>query len=145
MLLQYNDAWKTVIKRGKSFVNVSALRTAGNDFCQFDINSGVSIVFTVLKMDAGPIIKQLVRKLNGDEKATDFLMEMFTLGSEELVKLLPDVFDGNVKTSTQDDNLATAAPKLSSADARIDFSETNANLAHNRLGLKSCGISICIL
>ena len=37
-----------------------------------DSSTGVSIVETVLKMDAGPVIKQLNYPLSGDEKASDF-------------------------------------------------------------------------
>jgi len=33
--------------------------------------TGVSIVFTVLKMDAGPIVKQIEKPLNGNEFCVD--------------------------------------------------------------------------
>lgn len=95
--------------------------------------TGVSVVFTVLKMDAGPIIKQITKNLTGNEKATELLPEMFVVGTEELINLLPAIFADNISTTPQDEGQATAAPKLASADARTDFSCTNARVIHNKL------------
>lgn len=96
--------------------------------------SGVSVVFTVLKMDAGPIVRQVTKQLTGNEKATDLLAEMFVTGTHQLLEALPSVFDGYVKQNLreQDENEATAAKKLSVEDARIDFSTMTANTIHNR-------------
>ena len=94
-----------------------------------DDKTGVSIVFTVLKMDAGPIVKQIVKPLQGDEKAPEVLVEMFDLGTNELIDLLPGVFDGTITTSSslaQDHARSTNATKLSVDEAKIDFATTNA-------------------
>ena len=48
----------------------------------------------VMKMDAGPLVKQVEKDLTGDEKAGQILSSMFTVGSEELIKLLPSLWDG---------------------------------------------------
>lgn len=52
-----------------------------------DLKTGVSILFTVLKMDAGPIVKQVVKELNGSEKSMELLQEMFTLGTQVISSL----------------------------------------------------------
>jgi len=80
-------------------------------------------------MDAGPIVKQVVKPLQGDEKAPEILTEMFSVGTNELIDLLPGVFDGSITTSTasvQDHARSTNATKLSVDEAKIDFATMNA-------------------
>jgi methionyl-tRNA formyltransferase len=63
-------------------------------------------------MDAGPILSQTKYNLNGDEKCTELLDTLFTLGTENLLTVLPHVFDKTVKNVEQDESMATYAPKL---------------------------------
>ena len=97
-----------------------------------DAESGVSVVFTVLKMDAGPIIRQEVVKLNGNEKADSFLSDMFKKGTEVLIETLPSVWDGSVEVTEQDDDDATPANKLSQEDSRVDLATMSASEIHNK-------------
>lgn len=83
-------------------------------------------------MDAGPIAKQIHYPLQGHEKATELLQTLFTLGTAELVRLLPSALDGSITTFSQDDSLAIPAPKLSSNDSYLDFSQLTAVQCHNR-------------
>lgn len=107
-----------------------------------DSTTGVSIVFTVSKMDAGPIIRQITYPLKGDEKAPQVLMDCFDAGTKGLIELFPRILTGdicynatsgigaNVMYQTEED--ATPAPKLNSSDATIDFGTMNASQIHNR-------------
>lgn len=97
-----------------------------------DNETGVSVVFTVLKMDAGPILRQLSFPLNGKEKATEILDKSFRLGTNELLSILPSVFDRSVVPVLQVDELATSADKLSSNDSWVDFSQMSAIQIHNK-------------
>lgn len=99
-----------------------------------DLVSGVSVLFTVQKMDAGPIIKQHIRTLTGQEKAPDFLAEMFSVGAGLLLDALPSIFDGRVKLNLieQDEAEASSADKLSPLEARTDFSVSSAEKTHNK-------------
>jgi methionyl-tRNA formyltransferase len=94
-----------------------------------DAESGVTVLYTVSKMDAGPIIAQHTLKLTGDEKAPEFLDAMFKKGSQMLIEAMPAILDGKVE---QDESQATAANKLSPSDARTDFSELTALQVHNK-------------
>jgi methionyl-tRNA formyltransferase len=100
--------------------------------------TGVTILFTVKKMDAGPIVKQVKRPLNGNENAQQILDEMFVQGTNLLLDALPDVFDGRIAFATganctpQDDALATEAPKLSAEDSYVDFESSPAATIHNK-------------
>lgn len=107
-----------------------------------DSTTGVSIVFTVSKMDAGPIIRQITYPLKGDEKAPQVLMDCFDAGTKSLIELFPRILTGDIRynaTSGTGANViyqieedATPAPKLNSSDATIDFGTMNASQIHNR-------------
>jgi methionyl-tRNA formyltransferase len=99
-----------------------------------DATSGVSVLFTVQKMDAGPIIKQHTCVLSGQEKAPDFLVDMFSIGTNLLIEALPPIFSGDILRDViqQDESQATAADKLSPLEARTDFSCLSALQVHNK-------------
>ena len=97
-----------------------------------DKTIGVSLLFTVLKMDAGPVVKQVIRELNGDERCTELLPELFETGTRALVDILPSVWDGTVGKIEQNEEEMTHAAKMSAAEARIDFSTMSATEIHNR-------------
>ena len=44
--------------------------------------TGVSVAYTVLKMDAGPVLRRVEHKLNGDEKHDELLPELFATGAK---------------------------------------------------------------
>ena len=96
--------------------------------------SGVSLLYTVQKMDAGPIISQHQCTLSGQEKAPDFLVDMFAVGANLLLEALPSIFNGEVtnKLIVQDESQATNADKLSPEDSRTDFSTLSALEVHNK-------------
>lgn len=97
-----------------------------------DATTGVSVLFTVTKMDAGPIVAQEERVLEGSETAPELLLELFDRGTNLLVDAMPAVFDGSAAPAEQDEAAATAADKISAADARCDPSAEGALQIHNR-------------
>lgn len=94
--------------------------------------TGVCILYTVLKMDAGPIAHSVKRPLHGDEHAPNLLEELFDTGAHALVDLLPNVWTESLTLSPQDESLATHAPKLAKDEARLTFIE-NARIVHNKV------------
>ncbi|CAM9285194.1 unnamed protein product [Discosporangium mesarthrocarpum] len=98
-----------------------------------DTETGVTVAFTVLKMDAGPIVRQTVRKLNGDEKTPELLLSLFEEGTEQLIDCLPLVWDGSIKTRPQDDEAATKARKITVEEARCCFKTNSAFTIHNKV------------
>ncbi len=97
-----------------------------------DSSTGVSVAFTVHKMDAGPIITQIPYPLSGQEKAPEVLTECFRIGTKALLDAMPSIFDGTIQTTNQDDEKATHAPKLTVEDAVLDFDTMSATTVHNR-------------
>ena len=94
--------------------------------------TGVSVLFTVLKMDAGPIVKKVIRDLDGDEKCTELLPELFETGTRALIDVLPSLWDGTIEKIEQHEEEVTHAAKMTTEEARIDFQTMSAIEIHNR-------------
>jgi methionyl-tRNA formyltransferase len=96
--------------------------------------TGVSVAETVLKMDSGPIARQVTRPLQGDEKADDLLFELFVTGTNELLDVLPAFFDESnpIQLTPQDHDKACPADKITVEEARVDFAKESALTVHNR-------------
>jgi len=99
-----------------------------------DATTGVTVAFTVLAMDAGPVLRQVQRPLGGDEPATDLLLELFETGTEQLLEALPSVWDGSCESliRPQDGSQATKAAKVVPAEAEVRFDVLSAQTVHNR-------------
>ena len=97
-----------------------------------DSVTGVSILFTVQKMDAGPIIAQIPYPLTGNEQAPQVLSDCFKLGTHALLKALPTIFDGSVEVLHQAEDQASHAPKMTAEDSIIDFRTMSASTVHNK-------------
>ena len=97
--------------------------------------TGVTVAFTVLAMDAGPVLRQVQRPLKGNEMADELLMELFEQGSNELVDALPSVWDRSCEgvLVPQDESKATKAAKVRADEAEARFDELSAATVHNRL------------
>lgn len=85
--------------------------------------TGVSILFTVKKMDAGPIVSARERILDGTEKTPELLVELLNEGVEALLEVLPSVWNESVQKVEQDHDEATYAPKISKEEGRLSFTE----------------------
>lgn len=92
----------------------------------------VTVMFTVLAMDAGPIVSQREIVLTGDESAPELLDHLFEIGAEEVLAVMPSIFDRSVQVTKQDHDKATHAPKMSKEEGRTVFAE-NAERVHNKV------------
>lgn len=82
---------------------------------------GVTVLETVLKMDAGPIVAQKERIVREDDTQEALLEELFATGLDLLADSLPGLWDGTLKRTRQDENAVTQAPKLQVAEAELDL------------------------
>ncbi|KAK1268423.1 hypothetical protein QJS04_geneDACA017637 [Acorus gramineus] len=96
--------------------------------------TGVSLVYTVRALDAGPIIA--CERVDVDEhiKAPELLDKLFDRGSDLLIRELPSIFDGSakLKAQPQDHSKATLAPKISPEESWLSF-EQEALTLHNKV------------
>ena len=96
---------------------------------------GVTVLFTVSAMDAGPIIAQQEMMVDENDTATTVLPDLFRLGTQLLLERLPDVLNGNVTLESarpQDDDQAVAASMIDSSEAELRVWNESATTCHNR-------------
>ena len=94
---------------------------------------GVTVLQTVKQMDAGPMLSQTLLPLQGSEKCSDLLPQLFEIGANDLLTRLPSIFDGSAKFSNQDESLATHAAKIESSERFVSFSSMSARSIHNHV------------
>lgn len=94
--------------------------------------SGVTILYTVRAMDAGPIVFQKRWTVDLVVKAPEMLKTLFELGADVLVEGLPRVFDGSAPKQEQDARQATHAKKIAPEEGILNFSEA-AKRNHNKV------------
>ena len=96
---------------------------------------GVTVLFTVSKMDAGPIVNQQEHTLEGDETATTLLPYLFEVGTDLLIDSMPDLLNGKITMETaeeqNEDNIVDAA-MISPAEAEMKPWEESATTLHNK-------------
>lgn len=95
--------------------------------------TGVTVLYTVKEMDAGPIVAQTEYDVPEDMQAPELLQTLFKLGTQSLVSCLPMVWDGSIVSREQDHSLATHAAKMDRNEAYVDFSQSSAEACHNKV------------
>jgi methionyl-tRNA formyltransferase len=83
--------------------------------------TGVTIMRMVQAMDAGPLLFQAEEPIEPGETATELTARLSEIGAEALVEALALLQAGELEERAQDDALATYAPKVDRAVARIDW------------------------
>jgi methionyl-tRNA formyltransferase len=97
---------------------------------------GVTVLFTVSKMDAGPIVSQKEEIIDENDTATNVLPHLFEIGTELLVDAMPDLLLGKMTMETaadQDESLIVQAAMIDSSEAEFKPWEESAATLHNRL------------
>jgi methionyl-tRNA formyltransferase len=84
--------------------------------------TGVTVMRMVREMDAGPILGQLSVELGDDVTAGELSGLLAELGAELLIETLAALESGQLREREQDHAVATFAPKLDRATARLDWS-----------------------
>lgn len=97
-----------------------------------DQTTGVSILYTVSKMDAGPIVAQEFYDLSHEIKSMEALQVLFEKGAKLLVSCLKKVFLGSIEPLEQDESRATHAAKIRPEEGVLDFS-LPAERIHNKV------------
>jgi len=84
--------------------------------------TGVTIMRMVQALDAGPIILTAAVPILEDETYGELQNRLSELGALSLLEALALISFGAAEETLQDDSLATFAPKVTRADALIDWS-----------------------
>lgn len=97
---------------------------------------GVTILYTVSKMDAGPIITQAEEIVHENDMASTVLPLLFVRGTQLLLDVLPDILNGTITMETatpQDENAATHATMIDAAEAELKVWDESARTCHNKI------------
>jgi methionyl-tRNA formyltransferase len=95
-----------------------------------DRETGVTIMRVVKTLDAGPMIASGKVPIGPDDTTTNVEATLAIRGGELLVETLDAIEAGYATETPQDDALATYAPKLSKAEATVDWTKPAPDL-HN--------------
>lgn len=83
--------------------------------------TAVCILFTVRKLDAGPIILQRSVPINETERADELLVRLFQIGADMLPEALGKLQSTKYLGETQDETQVTHCSKIQKEDGRINW------------------------
>lgn len=97
-----------------------------------DDKTGVTLLFSTLTMDAGPIFLQKEYSLDENIKTSKLLNFLFMEGAKLFVQNYRKIFSQNFEFQEQDHTKATHAKKISKEEALLDFTQS-AQICHNKV------------
>ena len=106
-------------------------------------STGVTVFQLDERWDAGPIWGRREIPIGDTETADELHDRLAAAGAELIVETLSQIESGQAQPLTQDASQATRAPKLSRADAAIDWSQSAAQVVRRIHGLWSWPAATC--
>lgn len=94
-------------------------------------HTGVTIMRMVQKLDAGPMILQLLTPVIDDETYGELALRLSELGATALITSLALIEMGKAPEEPQDDSEATYAPKVDRDVTRVDWSRDALEVARS--------------
>jgi methionyl-tRNA formyltransferase len=91
-----------------------------------DSETGVAIMQLSAAMDAGPVYKQVLHSLDDTETQPELYRTLAQKGTHLLLQVLPQIIDGSLHPTPQDDAQATYCQLLTKEDAWLDLSQLDA-------------------
>jgi methionyl-tRNA formyltransferase len=99
------------------------------------VETGVTIMRVVLELDAGPMLDRVVVPIDADTTSDALERDLAVAGADLLMRVLARLRAGPVIEIAQDPAAATYAPKITRADAPIDWRRPAAALHDQVRGL----------
>jgi methionyl-tRNA formyltransferase len=93
--------------------------------------TGVTIMRMVEGMDAGPILYRVEEPIGPEETSTELTVRLSEVGAQALIEALTLLAADALAEEEQDHDLATFAPKVSRAAARIDWTRSAREVANH--------------
>ncbi len=94
-----------------------------------DAETGVTLMRMTAGLDSGPILEERRCPILPGDTAADLHERLAVLGREALLAALPALLAGRLAGRPQDESLATYAPKIERAQAKLDWHRSAAELA----------------
>jgi methionyl-tRNA formyltransferase len=108
-----------------------------------ETTTGVTIFQLEQRWDAGPIWSQRETPIGETETADELHDRLALLGAELLIETLADIQAGRVQPRPQNPAQSTRAPKLTKADAALDWTQPAAKIVRRIHGLWSWPAATC--
>jgi methionyl-tRNA formyltransferase len=86
-------------------------------------------------LDTGPVMKTAITRISEDDTTGDVHDRLSMLGADLMVKALAELESGPVKLAPQTEERVTIAPKVTPAEARIDWTRPASQVAAHIRGL----------
>lgn len=87
-----------------------------------DRRTGISLMSMTAGLDCGPVFDTVATDIGDRETAGELLERLAALGGRFLVDRLDAILAGDIEARPQDESRATYAGKISTGDARLDWS-----------------------
>ncbi len=97
-----------------------------------DTRTGITLMLMDPGLDTGPILTQKEVYIGPEETAGELSERMAHIGADTLIETLPAYLAGEITPRPQPEEGVTYAPRLSDADARLDWNQP-AELLHRRV------------
>lgn len=88
---------------------------------QGDQQTGVSIMFMILQMDAGDVISQTAIEIDEHDNVGSLSQKLSVVGRDLLMKTLPNILSGNIDPTVQDPTAVTVSPNIKKEEQAINF------------------------
>ena len=105
--------------------------------------TGVSILHMTARMDAGDLILQEPMRLGPDETAATLEPRLAAAGAALLLQVLDALRSGTASRIPQDESAVVLAPKLTRADARVDWMRSAKAIRDRVRGFSPWPGSVC--
>jgi methionyl-tRNA formyltransferase len=112
----------SLLPRHRGAAPISAAILAG------DAETGICLMQMEVGLDTGPVLASASTPISSTDDTPTLTDRLALLGRDLLIDALPRWAAGELVPTSQDDSLATYAPKITREDARLDWSLSAAEL-----------------
>lgn len=110
-----------------------------------DNKTGITILYMVERMDAGPIIRQKEMPIELTDTVGILHDRLSILGRDLLLETLPDIISGNIEPVKQKEEDVTYAPIIRHDDEHINFSRSKREIYNQIRALNPWPGAYCML
>ena len=89
-----------------------------------DKETGVSLIRMSPQIDQGLVLAQITTEIDAEDDSLTLKERLSVLGLKVLVKVLPKIWSGEIKGSTQDEARVTKTRKFTKEDGLVDWNRT---------------------
>ena len=97
--------------------------------------TGVTIMYMDEKMDSGDIIYQEEVKIEENDNAGTLFDKLSVIGSNMIIKILPDIIDNKITRVKQNEEEVTYAYNITREEEKIDFNKNTKDVYNQIRGL----------